>query len=98
MATAIQFTVPDNDFIQLTGIGTDGSIFHQGGTDDTGNTVIFVESVTKPTFDPTNSSRFKDSPVSISLKPGESESYYAAIAIWAVSSKSEQLITVTPVA
>ena len=98
MAAAVQFAVPDNDFIELTGAGTDGSIYHQGGTGDTGNTVIFVESAAKPTFDPNNISSFKDSPVSISLKPGESEGYHSAIAIWAVSSKGEQLITVTPAA
>lgn len=34
MADAIQFTVPDNDFIELTGAGAEGSMLHQGGVDN----------------------------------------------------------------
>jgi len=98
MAQAIQFTVPDNDFIELTGAGTDGSIYHQGGESGTGNSVIFVESATKPVFDPNNINRFKDSPVSMTLSQGQLEDYYSAVAIWAASSGGNQLITVTPAA
>lgn len=98
MAEAIQFAVPDSDFIELVGAGSEGSIFHQGGTADTGSTVMLVESAVKPEFDPNNENRFKAAPFSAPLNVGKVEDYFSAIKIWAVSSKGEQLITVTPAA
>ena len=95
MADAIRFVVPDNDFIELTGAGADGSINHQGGVAES-NSVLFVEAAVKPAFDINNPDRFKDGAISMNLKSGELEDYYSAIAIWAVSSGGDQIITVTP--
>lgn len=96
MADAIQFTVPDDDFIELTGAGESGSVLHQGGASTDGNsTIILVEAATKPTLaDSTN--RFKANPASFYLDGGKSEPYFDATTIWAVSAKGDQLLSVTP--
>lgn len=97
MADAIQFTVPDNDFIELTGAGANGSLQHQGGTDKD-STIIFVEAAAKPTFDPNDTDRFKTNPASLYLKANDSEAYFDATTIWAVSASGDQFLTVTPAA
>lgn len=97
MADAIQFTVSDDDSIELTSIGRAGSIFHQGGSGDSnGASVVFVESSDKPAFDPSNPSRFKDSPVTSVVNPADTVFYSSSSKIWAISSSGDQLITVTP--
>ncbi|AUR82002.1 hypothetical protein NVP1017O_33 [Vibrio phage 1.017.O._10N.286.55.C11] len=96
MADAIQFTVPSADFIELTGAGRSGSFYHQGGEGSQSSSIIFVESAAKPTIDPRNPSRFKDSPVSFSLSSGDSASYSSATTVWAISARDNQLLTVTP--
>lgn len=94
MANAIQFTVPDNDFIELTGAGANGSVLHQGGIESS-STIVLVEAATKPTLGDTGD-RFKNSPASLYLKSGESEPYFDAATIWAVSVSGGQLLSVTP--
>lgn len=94
MADAIQFTVPDDDFIELTGAGESGSVLHQGGSDGD-STIILVEAVVKPTLT-ASTNRFKISPASFYLDAGKSEPYFDATTIWAVSAKGDQLLSVTP--
>ncbi|AUR98038.1 hypothetical protein NVP1246O_31 [Vibrio phage 1.246.O._10N.261.54.E10] len=96
MADAIQFTVPDDDFIELAGAGASGSVLHQGSASGGGDsTIILVESATKPTLG-TGGERFKAEAASLYLKSGESEPYFDATTIWAVSAKGDQLLSVTP--
>lgn len=94
MANAIQFTVPDDDFIELTDAGSSGSVLHQGGVSGD-STIILIEATVKPTLAET-ANRFKANPASLYLKSGESEPYFDATTIWAVSAKGEQLLSVTP--
>lgn len=96
MADAIQFTVPDTDFIELADAGASGSVLHQGadsGSSD--STIILVESATKPTLG-AGGDRFKAAAASLYLKSGESEPYFDATSIWAVSAGGNQLLSVTP--
>lgn len=98
MADAIQFTVPDDDFIELAGAGSSGSVLHQGadsGSSD--STIILVESATKPTLG-AGGERFKAAAASFYLSSGKSEPYFDATTIWAVSAKGDQLLSVTPAA
>lgn len=94
MADAIQFTVPDDDFIELADAGASGSLLHQGGVAGD-STIILVEAAVKPVLGE-DANRFKTSPASLYLKSGESETYFDATTIWAVSAKGDQLISVTP--
>lgn len=94
MADAIQFTVPDDDFIELTGAGSSGSLLHQGGV-VSASTIVLVESTLKPTLGSAGD-RFKNSPASLYLKSGGSDSYFDATTLWAVSASGEQLLSVTP--
>ncbi len=94
MADAIQFTVPDDDFIELTNAGLSGSVLHQGGVSGD-STIILVEAAVKPTL-PETADRFKSNPASLYLHSGKSESYFDASKIWAASAKGDQLISVTP--
>ena len=97
MADAIQITVSDNDFIEVTGAGSSGSVLHQGGaTGNNSSSIILVESSTKPVIDPANVNRFKDTPASLYLQSGKSESYFSAGKIWAISQSGDQLLSVTP--
>ena len=95
MASAIQFTVTDDDYVELVGAGESGSILHQGGEDDS-NTIILVEADIKPSFTPSDAERFKSSPASFYLKSGESEPYFNATTLWAVSASGTQYLSVTP--
>jgi hypothetical protein len=94
MADAIQFTVPDDDFIELADAGASGSVLHQGGADGD-STIILVEAAVKPTLAETTN-RFKLAPASLYLRSGELETYFDATTIWAVSAKGDQLLSVTP--
>lgn len=96
MADAIQFTVPDDDFIELTGAGVSGSVLHQGSADSDGEgTIVLIEAATKPTL-ADSANRFKANPASFYLRTGQSEPYFDATTIWAVSAKGDQLLSVTP--
>jgi len=96
MADAIQFTVPDDDFIELADAGASGSVLHQGSASGSSDsTIILVEAATKPVLAGTTN-RFKSNPASLYLKSGESEAYFDATTIWAVSAKGDQLLSVTP--
>ncbi|AUR94094.1 hypothetical protein NVP1191O_35 [Vibrio phage 1.191.O._10N.286.52.B4] len=96
MADAIQFTVPDDDFIELADAGASGSVLHQGGASSGGDsTIILIEAALKPTLGE-GGDRFKTAAASFYLKSGESEPYFDATTIWAVSAKGDQLLSVTP--
>lgn len=96
MADAIQFTVPDDDFIELADAGASGSVLHQGGASGASDSnIILVESTVKPVLGE-GADRFKSAAASLYLKSGESEAYFDAVTIWAVSAGGDQLISVTP--
>ena len=96
MADAIQFTVPDDDFIELADAGASGSVLHQGGASGASDsTIILVEATVKPVLGE-NADRFKTAAASLYLKSGESEAYFDAVTIWAVSAGGNQLLSVTP--
>ena len=91
------FQIPDNDFIELAGAGSGGNIKHQGASVGVSSSaVVFIESATKPVFSVTDPRRFQDNPTSMTLDAGESDNYYSAVAIWAISVSGTQLISVTP--
>lgn len=97
MSDPLYFTIPDNDWTELTGSGAAGSIWHQGG--DVGvldARVAFVEGAVKPSFDPDSPIRFKSSAVGMTLDSGKLEQYYGSVKMWAVSVAGDQLITITP--
>ncbi len=96
MADAIQFTVPDDDFIELAGAGASGSVLHQGGASGSSDSnIVLVEATVKPVLGG-SADRFKAAAASLYLKSGESEAYFDAVTIWAVSAKGDQLLSVTP--
>ncbi len=96
MAEAIQFTVPDDDFIELAGAGASGSVLHQGGASGSSDSnIVLVEAALKPTLEE-GGDRFKTSAASFYLKSGESEPYFDSIKIWATSAGGNQLLSVTP--
>ena len=95
MADAIQFTVPDSDFIELVGAGLSGSLLHQGGVSGDSN-IIIVESDNKPSFDASDPNRFKSNPASAYLSSGGKDGYFKSRTLWAVSQTGDQLLSVTP--
>lgn len=94
MADAIQFTVPDDDFIELADAGASGSVLHQGSA-TTASSIIIVEAAIKPTLDTDSAKRFQENPATIYLKSGESEPYNAETKLWAVSQSGVQLLSLT---
>lgn len=96
MADSAQFTIPDNDWTELTGAGAAGSIWHQGGAGGADSNVAFIEAAVKPTIDINDAYRFKSSAVGVVLAAGQSEQYYGSVKMWAVSVAGDQLITITP--
>ena len=94
MADAIQFTVTDDDFIELTGAGVSGSVLHQGSV-GSASSIIIVDSAVKPTLDAESSKRFQENPATIYLKTGEHEQYNTEGKLWAVSQSGEQLLSMT---
>ena len=99
MADAVQFTVPDNDFIEVVGAGSNGSVLHQGGAaGNSASSIILVEAASKPEIDPNNPTRFKDAPASFYLQSGKSEPYFSAVTLWAISQSGYQILSVTPAA
>lgn len=94
MADAIQFTVPDDDFIELADAGASGSVLHQGSV-TTGSSIIIVEAAIKPTLDTDSAKRFQENPATIYLKSGESEPYNSETKLWAVSQSGDQLLSLT---
>lgn len=94
MADAIQFTVSDDDFIELAGAGASGSVLHQGSA-TTASSIIIVEAAIKPTLDTDSAQRFQENPATIYLKSGESEPYNAETKLWAASQSGDQLLSLT---
>lgn len=95
MADSVQFTIPDNDWTELTGAGAAGSIFHQGGDSVLDANVAFIEAAVKPVIDINDAYRFKSSAVGVVLSSGKDEQYYGSAKMWAISVAGNQLITVT---
>jgi len=96
MADAIQITVPDDDFIELTGAGSSGSFLHQGGKDNRSSTIVIVEAENKPSFDKDDPNRFKSNPATLYLESGGVEPYNNSTKFFAVSQSGDQLLSVTP--
>ncbi|AUR91767.1 hypothetical protein NVP1164O_31 [Vibrio phage 1.164.O._10N.261.51.A7] len=96
MADAIQFTVPDDDFIELADAGVSGSVLHQGAASGSSDSnIVLVEAASKPTLLAT-AERFKSNPASLYLSAGTSKPYSSATTIWAASVSGNQLLSVTP--
>lgn len=96
MPNPIQFTIPDNDFVQLSGAGSSGYFIHQGGVSDVGNNVFIVESQIKPEIDIGNNERFKELAPSLQLPVGEYLPYFANGTLWAISTSGDNIITSVP--
>lgn len=96
MANAIQFTIPDDEFIELAGAGVSGSMLNQGSAaGGSHGRIVLVESLNQPTFT-SAPNRFKTGPASFYLKEGQSEPYFGVTTIWAVSTNGDQFLSVTP--
>lgn len=97
MADQIQFSIPDDDWVELIDIKDSGFIWHQGGSGtNSDSNVVFVRSDLKPAIDLNNTRRFKDNPVSLVLSSASGDFYSGVKKAWASSVSGTQLITVTP--
>ncbi|AKU42656.1 hypothetical protein [Vibrio phage H188] len=97
MAEQIQFSIPDNDWVELVDIKDSGFIWHQGSEDSSpSSNVVFVRSDIKPTISATDTRRFQDNAVSFILESGSGDFYNGVNKVWASSVSGTQLISVTP--
>eukprot|EP00487_Bulimina_marginata_P001849 TRINITY_DN14366_c0_g1_i1.p1 TRINITY_DN14366_c0_g1~~TRINITY_DN14366_c0_g1_i1.p1 ORF type:complete len:130 (+),score=5.01 TRINITY_DN14366_c0_g1_i1:128-517(+) len=94
---AIQLLVKSSEFTELAGAGNQGSIVHQGGTAGvSASAIIVIESSTKPEFDTSDPTRFRDNPVTFYLHDTDYHEYRAEHTLWAISQNGDQLLSIDP--